>query len=195
MWKSPLPKGILGDPHLAHMIASSVPSSRDLRRSESVIPEKLNTRSVTIHRNSQEIDESWQQCVENELVRRPFTRPGCQHLGWCLIHPRSCQLQRCSGSQALHFHPCFVRFRYLWWFSTWSWQHGLRRRYDHAQQTTTIRRLTKFQCDLNTRKGRSLLVALEKAWRCLQILLKPSESMNCSLQLLSMNLLQQNRQW
>ena len=63
--------------------------------------------------------------------------------------------------------------------------HGLRRRYDPAQQTTTIRRLTKFQCDLNTRKERSLLVVLEKAWRCLQILLKPSESMNCSLRLLS----------
>ena len=27
------PKGILGDPHLAHMIASSVPSIRDLCRS------------------------------------------------------------------------------------------------------------------------------------------------------------------
>jgi hypothetical protein len=30
MWRSPLPKGILGDPHLTHMITSSVPSSRDL---------------------------------------------------------------------------------------------------------------------------------------------------------------------
>jgi len=46
MWRSPLPKGILGDPHLAHMIASSVPSSRDLRRSESVRPAKLNTSSA-----------------------------------------------------------------------------------------------------------------------------------------------------
>ena len=43
MWRSPLPKGILGDPHLAHMIVSSVPSSRDLRRSESVRPAKINT--------------------------------------------------------------------------------------------------------------------------------------------------------
>ena len=51
------------------------------------------------------------------------------------------------------------------------------------------------QSDLNTRKERSLLVAREKAWRCLQILLKPSESMSCSLRLLSMHLLQQNRQW
>ena len=31
-------------------------------------------------------------------------------------------------------------------------------------------------------------------WRCLQILLKPSESMRCSLRLVSMHLLQQNRQ-
>ena len=31
-------------------------------------------------------------------------------------------------------------------------------------------------------------------WRCLQILLKPSESMSCSLRLVSMHLLQQNRQ-
>ncbi len=46
MWRSPLPKGTLGDPHLAHMIPSSVPSNRDLRRSESVRPVKLNTRSV-----------------------------------------------------------------------------------------------------------------------------------------------------
>jgi hypothetical protein len=49
MSRSPLPKGILGDPHLAHMIASSVPSSRRLRRSESVRPPKLNTRSVVAH--------------------------------------------------------------------------------------------------------------------------------------------------
>ncbi len=46
MWRSPLPKGILGETHLAHMIVSSVPSSRDLRRSESVNPGKLNTRSA-----------------------------------------------------------------------------------------------------------------------------------------------------
>ncbi len=41
------------------------------------------------------------------------------------------------------------------------------RRYDPEQQTTTIRCHTKFQCDLNTRKERSLLVAHEKAYRCL----------------------------
>ena len=46
MLRSPLPKGILGDPHLTHMIDSSVPSRRDLRRSESVRPAKLNTRSA-----------------------------------------------------------------------------------------------------------------------------------------------------
>jgi hypothetical protein len=46
MWRSPLPKGILGGPHLDHMIASTVPSSRDLLRSESVSPAKLNTRSA-----------------------------------------------------------------------------------------------------------------------------------------------------
>jgi uncharacterized protein YjhX (UPF0386 family) len=45
----------------------------------------------------------------------------------------------------LHFHPCFVIFRYLWWFVTWSWRHGLWKRYDPVQQTTTIRRHTKFQ--------------------------------------------------
>ena len=45
MWRSPPPKGILGDLHLAHMIASSVPSSKDLSRSESVRPTKQNTRS------------------------------------------------------------------------------------------------------------------------------------------------------
>ena len=33
-------------PHLDHMIDSSVPSCRDLHRSESVIPSELNTRSV-----------------------------------------------------------------------------------------------------------------------------------------------------
>ncbi len=37
--------GILGDPHLDHMIDFSVPSSRDLCTSESVRPTKLNTRS------------------------------------------------------------------------------------------------------------------------------------------------------
>ncbi len=64
MWRSPLPKGILGDPHLAHMIASSVPSSRDLLRSESVRPAKLNTRSAValaagIVRNWQAMTEMW----------------------------------------------------------------------------------------------------------------------------------------
>jgi hypothetical protein len=32
----------------------------------------------------------------------------------------------------------------IWWFATWSWRHGLSRRCDTAQQTTTIRRHTKW---------------------------------------------------
>ena len=41
---------------MAHMITSSVPSNRDLRRSESVRPAKLNTRSAcTSRRNIQEL--------------------------------------------------------------------------------------------------------------------------------------------
>ncbi len=51
------------------------------------------------------------------------------------------------------------------------------------------------ECDLNTRKERSLLVTREKPWRCLQILLKPSESKRCSLRLLSMYLLPLTDLW
>jgi hypothetical protein len=40
------PKEYWETPILDHMITSSVPSSRDLRRSESVRPAKLNTRSA-----------------------------------------------------------------------------------------------------------------------------------------------------
>jgi hypothetical protein len=46
MWRSPLPKGVLEDPHLAHIIASSAPSSRDLRRSERVRPAKLQDVNI-----------------------------------------------------------------------------------------------------------------------------------------------------
>ena len=76
MWRSPLPKGILGDSHLAHMIVSSVPSSRDLRRSESVRPAKLNTRSAValaagIARNWRGISRNWsaqeiRSCTTND---------------------------------------------------------------------------------------------------------------------------------
>ena len=90
MWRSPLHKGILGDPHLTHMIDSSVLSNRDLLRSEIVRPSKLNTRSTV--------------ALDAGIAK-------------------------------------------------------LCRKYDPAQQTTTIRHHTKFQCDLNTRKERSLLVA------------------------------------
>ena len=58
MWISPLQKGILGETHWVHMISSSVPSTRDLRRSESVRPVKLNTPEFscsTGRRNSQEL--------------------------------------------------------------------------------------------------------------------------------------------
>ncbi len=37
----------------------------------------------------------------------------------------------------LYFQSCFVSFLYLWWFATWSWRHGLWRRYDPAQQKTS----------------------------------------------------------
>ena len=123
MWRSPLPKGILGDPHLDHMIDSSVPSNRDLCRSESVRP-KLNTRSSVV---------------------LPV---------WPQIHPRSCQLQCCSGSQTCVSNPefpdlfCQIPISVV---TVCCWRHGLYRRYDPGQ-TTTIRRDTKLECENNTRK-------------------------------------------
>ncbi len=93
MWRSPLPKGILGDPHLAHMITSNVPSSRDFPRSESVRPEKLNTRSAVPLISG--IVRNWRVMTVmrgNELVRHPSTRtgrqhPGTYHVSWtCPLH-------------------------------------------------------------------------------------------------------------
>ena len=55
----------------------------------------------------------------------------------------------------LYLNPCLVIFWYLWWrVYYWCWRHGLCRRYDPTQQTTTIRRHTKLECDHNTRKQR-----------------------------------------
>ncbi len=108
MWRSPLPKGILGDPHLAHMIASSVPSSRNLRMPESVRPAKLNTRSAVALAAG--IDRNWRAMTAMRGKRacptslhQTRTSTSCV----CLIHPRSCQWQRCCGSQASAASPAF----------------------------------------------------------------------------------------
>ena len=53
----------------------------------------------------------------------------------------------------LYFHPRFVSFRNLWWHVC-CWRHGLSRRYDPPQRTTTIRRHTKLEYEVNTRKER-----------------------------------------
>ena len=62
MWRSPLPKGILGDPHLDHMMVSIAPSNRDLHRSESVRPVKLNTRSSVVLASG--ITRNWRVMTE-----------------------------------------------------------------------------------------------------------------------------------
>ena len=69
----------------------------------------------------------------------------------------------------LYFQSCFVSFWYLWWYVS-CWRHGLCRRYDPAQQTTTIRSHTKLEFEFNTRKERdSYLLRTRKSWtwRCL----------------------------
>jgi hypothetical protein len=123
MWRSPLPKGILGDPHLDNMIVSNVPSIRDLHRSESVNPVKLNTGSsvaldVGISRNWRVITEIQgnRDCPTSLNQTRTST-------SWVIpdpyLHP------------VLYFQTCFVHFRLLWW-DVWC----VYRRYDPAEQTT-----------------------------------------------------------
>ena len=71
-----------------------------------------------------------------EIVRRPSTRQGRQHLEWCLVHPRSFQLDYSARDRrylqsVLYFQTCFVRFRYLL-----SDVCCKCRRYDPVEQTT-----------------------------------------------------------
>jgi hypothetical protein len=168
MWRSPPPKGILGDPHLAHMIDSRVPSSRDLHRSESVRPVKLNTRSavalVAGSRNIQELTIHDSNARKTILSDVPPPDQDVNILGdvWSILVLANYN----SGLYWRHLEPvlnlqsCFVSFRCLRWFTTW-W-YSLRRRYDPTQQTTTIRRRAKFECELNTRKERETYMLLPR---------------------------------
>ncbi len=148
MWRSPLLKGILGDHPLDHMIASSVPSSRDLCRSETY-KTKHTFSCWTSHRNIQELTSHDNNVRKTSLSDVPPPDQDVNILGdvWSILVlvNYSVALDLRHLESVLYFHPCFVIFRYLWWFVTWSWRHGLRKRYDPAQQTTTIRRHTKFQ--------------------------------------------------
>ncbi len=116
MWRSPLPKGILGGPHLDHMIASSVPSSRDLHRSER--PAKLNTRSVVPLTDG--IDRNWRVIME---IRGSRACPTSLHqtrtsTSWVMS----------DASSFLQFLPITVhedgRRGTLTWFDreSWTWK-------------------------------------------------------------------------
>ena len=133
MWRSPLPKGILGNPHLSHMMDSNVPSIRDLRAD-------YNTR-------------------ESRLSDVPSPDKDVNILGdvWSILvldnHNDALDL--------LHFQSWFVSFRNLWWHVS-CWRHGLHRRSDPAKQTTTIRHHTKLECECNTRKERETYLVWER---------------------------------
>ena len=140
------------------MMTSSVPSNRDLRWSESVRPTKPNIRSdvtlaegivwnwrvITVIRGNGDCPTSLHQTTISWVMSDPSSFLSITVLLW--ISHRHLQ-------SVLYFQSCFVRFRYLWWHVS-CWRHGLLRRYDPAQQTTTIRRHTKLECDHNTRKER-----------------------------------------
>ena len=55
----------------------------------------------------QDLDEYIRKCHLQSCMSLVWTRQGCQHLRWCLIHPRSWQLQICSGWKTSADSPVF----------------------------------------------------------------------------------------
>jgi hypothetical protein len=114
MWRSPLPKGILGDPHLTHMISTSVPSTRDLLRSEgqSVRPPKLNTRSRS--RNSQELTRHDSNTRKTSLSDVPPPDQDVNIFGYVwsilVLVNYNVGLDHRHLESVLHLQPCFVNF-------------------------------------------------------------------------------------
>jgi len=71
MWRSPLPKGIVGGPH-------EVPSSRDLRRSESVRPTIQGCRACAMNSPNKykNIKTNIDDCKKHDLRKTPRVSRG-----------------------------------------------------------------------------------------------------------------------
>jgi hypothetical protein len=178
MWRSRLPKGILGGPDWDHMIDSATFKQRFAQVWECLSNKTKHTFSVCTTRwNRQEL-------TSHDCNTRTV-------LFWITdIHSQSC-VSRLVLSASDIFGDRFVDDDTVWTGDT-----ILKKK---RQQSDVIQNWSVS----GTRGRRETLTCFEEGerlllgswtWRCVQILLKPVKLVNCLLWLLSMHLLQQIRQ-
>ncbi len=85
-----------------HRLRVSEQKNLKTKHTSTCCTSRRNSQELTIH----DCNHSTRKSSLSD-VPPPDNLPGRQHLGCCLIHPRSCQLQWCSGSQVSSVSPVF----------------------------------------------------------------------------------------